>query len=246
MRSVLVSEIVRRARQRADMENSQFVTDVEVRDLIATHYGELLDKLTEADPWQYSFSETESNTTANQEDYVLPTDFYRLLAVDIKSTSTDNWVEADRLHANDRNLFQNYTGWLSSGNGGLFIEQSNVHYRLMSSGSSDLIRFYPTPDTGNHQYRVAYMPHTPDTFADTDNIDGINGWEEYIVLLVAIDMLIKEESSTTTLERKLQRFEDRIERLSSDRDDHQPATISDVTDDRHGRLLRGKQNYWGR
>lgn len=59
--------------------------------------------------------------------------------------------------------------------------------------------------------------------------DGVNGWEEIIILDAAIKMLAKEESSTTVLERQKAMMMQRIQRMAADRDASMPERVSDVT-----------------
>lgn len=58
--------------------------------------------------------------------------------------------------------------------------------------------------------------------------DGVNGWEEIIILDAAIKMLAKEESSTTVLERQKAAMMQRIQRMAADRDASMPERVSDV------------------
>lgn len=63
----------------------------------------------------------------------------------------------------------------------------------------------------------------------TDTLDGVNGWEDYIIYSSAIDALQKEESDTTDTERRLLAVKARIESMSSDRDQGSPERVKDVT-----------------
>lgn len=65
--------------------------------------------------------------------------------------------------------------------------------------------------------------------ATSDTLDGVNGWEDYIIYSAAIDALQKEESDTTDTERRLQAVKSRIEAMSSDRDQGSPERVKDVT-----------------
>lgn len=58
--------------------------------------------------------------------------------------------------------------------------------------------------------------------------DGVNGWEELVVLNAAIRMSSKEESSTTDMRRERDRIFDRIKLLVENRDQGEPETIQDV------------------
>ena len=64
--------------------------------------------------------------------------------------------------------------------------------------------------------------------SDSDTVNGVNGWEEYIVVDTAIKMLAKEESDTRYLERQRERLLQRIEVMAQNRDYDQPESITDV------------------
>jgi hypothetical protein len=73
------------------------------------------------------------------------------------------------------------------------------------------IEFNPVPTYGT--YTVKYVPVVDDLVADSDTLDGVLGWEEYIVVAVSIDVLMKEEGDPTNiqmLEGKLNFLRDRI------------------------------------
>lgn len=64
--------------------------------------------------------------------------------------------------------------------------------------------------------------------------DGVNGWEQLIVLNAAIDMLAKEESSTAAKERQRDRMDARLRKMIDNRDSGEPETIQDVAGDLPG------------
>lgn len=53
---------------------------------------------------------------------------------------------------------------------------------------------------------------------DDDRFDGINGWEEYVVVDAAIKCLIKEESDISALMAQKMALKTRIEQMADDRD----------------------------
>lgn len=80
------------------------------------------------------------------------------------------------------------------------------------------------------QVRLRYVP-APTTFSANDlsaTVDGVSGWDELVVLNLAIAMLSAEESSTTQLERRLAKIEKRIATVSQNRDLAMPGTVTDV------------------
>lgn len=83
MLTVSLSNLRLRARRRADMENSQFISDAEANDMINEAYCELYDLLVSAyenyyAKW-YNFT-----TTPGTVSYALPSDFYKLISLDMQ------------------------------------------------------------------------------------------------------------------------------------------------------------------
>lgn len=60
------------------------------------------------------------------------------------------------------------------------------------------------------------------------DMNGVNGWEEYIVIDAAIKCLIKEESDISALELQKAQMLKRIEAMASNRDSGRPDRIADV------------------
>lgn len=56
--------------------------------------------------------------------------------------------------------------------------------------------------TGEYDIHIEYIPCAPRLTLDTDVIDGVNGWDELIVSLVARDLRIKERSESQDLQMK--------------------------------------------
>jgi hypothetical protein len=63
----------------------------------------------------------------------------------------------------------------------------------------------------------------------SDTLDGVNGWEEYIIYSAAIDARVKEESDISELVTLLAPVKLRIEAMGTDRDQGSPERIKDVT-----------------
>lgn len=212
MRTVTLESLKTRSRERADMVGSNFVSDeeltgyinasiTELYDLLVTAYGE--DYFVGSNP--YSFT-TESGTDT----YDLPPDFYKLIGVDVQVNGSD-WMPVKKYDFLSRNRGQ---------------EGYSIHYvmyRLIGSK----IRFTPTPH-GSHNVRLWYIPVCNELSEDEDTFDGINGWEEYVIVDVAIKMLQKEESDVSVLLLQKEKLEKRIESMKEARDAGEPEKITDI------------------
>lgn len=83
-RTFTIAQIKTRCKRRANMENSNFVSDAELFDLINEAYAELYDVLVAAYE-HYFVSLTTVTLTAGTTTYNLPADFYKVLAVDFQT-----------------------------------------------------------------------------------------------------------------------------------------------------------------
>lgn len=85
-----------------------------------------------------------------------------------------------------------------------------------------------TSSIPNGTVRMRYIP-APPVLEMGDSVDGISGWDVYIVLDVAIRLLDSEESNTDRLDRDRQRQMTRILSASQNRDATMPGSVTDVT-----------------
>lgn len=85
--------------------------------------------------------------------------------------------------------------------------------------------------------RLLYIPRAITLVNDTDTIDGVNGWEEYIVVDAAMKAIDKEESDSSGLAARKQAL---LARLTSEIE-NRDASSSGVTADVYGRRARAMQ-----
>jgi len=208
------------AQQRADMINNNFVTTQEWNSYISKSYTELYDMLVEvyadeyylASPYQFI---TDGRSPAL---YPLPVDFYKLLGVDLGISSSNNaWLTLRKFPFAKRNqyLYGNTTV--------NFLGYLNLQYRLMGNN----IEFVPYP-IANQVIQLWYIPRPKVLMADSDILDGISGWDEYVVIDAAIKAMQKEESDITVLAAQKMAMEQRIRAAASNRDAGMPEQVTDV------------------
>jgi hypothetical protein len=101
----------------------------------------------------------------------------------------------------------------------------------------DLV-FIPTPN-GSQLIRLWYIPLPQELTLDTDSFNGINGYEEYVVIDAAIKMRVKEESPVEELLLAKENMRQRILSASAGRDSGEPARVVD-TDSNYA----GFRNLW--
>lgn len=253
---VSVASLTTRIRRRAKDENSEFATDDEIRDLINVHACSLYDKLIAARGPNYYRRTLERNTVPGTYLYALPTDFYELVALFANegqvvpdgeagewglpvSTAQSGWSRLYPFLPADQAFLMNHGGgshpctWRYSLTG----EQAGPD---TSGGQGFEIR--PTP-TQVATLRIEYIPRCilPAGPEDDFPIDGINGWEEWVVRACAVDLLGEEEVDATASLRVMADLERRITALASQRDASMPQRVQDT---RRGRMTDGRARGW--
>lgn len=219
------------SQQRADRVNSNFVTLPEWNTYINQSILELYDLLVTQYEDYYLAPAYQFQTDGIQTQYTLPADFYKLSGVDLGLTTSNNAkITVKKFDFIERNRFvfpQITAGYL-----GVF----NLRYRLMGN----TLFFIPTPSAGQW-VTVWYVPRLAWLLKDTDILDGVSGWTEYVVIDAAIKALKKEESDTQELTMEKMAMIKRIEDSAMNRDIGQPDTISPTR-----RMSgAGNGNSWG-
>jgi len=222
-RPVTLSQLRLRARQQADMEFSKLSDDPEVDQYINDSAAEYYDLVVAQDP-DYFLNPTPFaiSLVAGTDTYGLPADFYKLRGVDTQLSATANqWVTLEPFNWKQRNLYN----WAPVNWNILGV--ANVKYHLIGETNGvDQIKFIP-PSLTSQSVRVWYVPACPTLVAETDSINGVNGWDEYIVVDAAIKLLQKEESDTSVLMARKAALLERINAMASGRDSGTAPTTVD-------------------
>lgn len=203
---------------RADMLNSQFISLPEANSYISNSRKALYDLMAQKFGDEYFSSSTYTWTTAgNQSLYPLPPDFYKstLIEVALNPMDPQSWVTLRRFNKVQQNLlnFPNvYTLW----------GVTNLRYRF----TGNFIELAPFP-TGGQTLRMWYTPRPKILMQDTDILDGISGWEDYVILDAARKMMLKQEQDTQEIVSELNGIVARIESAAENRDIAEPDTVSD-------------------
>ena len=211
-RTRTLEQLREEARERAEMENSTFVTDDEADRYVNQAYAKLYGKLVRARGDQYFTARHTPSTVAANEAVTLPTSFFKLLRVDVTIPGEVRPRKLRRMGLEDLDRFD------------VTVNGYPSHYLI--EGAQLTLR--PIPG-GVYPMVIRYLPHCPYLSNDSDTLDGVNGWEDYVVIAAALKMLGKEESSRVPeLMAELTEMERLIDELSPDRDDGEPAKVQDV------------------
>lgn len=199
--TLTLADLILQTRQRADMVQSQFVTDAELTGYINESYAELYDLLVEKYGNDY-FVNSYQFTTDGSSQFALPADLYKLLGVDVQCGM--KWESLHAFNFSDRN------------------SPHSMRYRILGSS----LMLSPQAPAGR-TLQVWYVPRPVALVAATDTIDQISGWGEYVVTDAAIKCLAKEESDCSVLMAQKQALILRIQSAAENRDAGQPATVTD-------------------
>lgn len=157
-------------------------------------------------------------TTADTSSYDLPAAFYLLVGVRFDGEGAYPLV---RFGSHEEAALRDST---------LPTTSRPTHYqvRRTSAGTSSLV-VLPEHDAGL-TIKVDYVPCWTDLVDDDDTVDGINGWEEYMVTYAALRMAQRDDEMglADRLERELQGIKARIQGVSQKRDMHEARRVKDV------------------
>lgn len=266
MRLVTISELTTRALRRAKMVNSQFPDTGEVDRLVREAVAELYDKLIAARGAHYYITEAEALTVTNSPQLLLPADFYKLSAVWVNQSTSPTVMPNTALLAGSFNVIttnvetqangwqsispfmdQEQAGLMNATSATVYATQYRLRgqqrYASVPQNRTGYLELRPLPQ-GPFLVRMAYIPtaltETLGGPAPSDPVvDGINGWEDYVAIRVAMTLLDEEESSTTHLERDMARIEARIEALAASRDEGRAERLQDTAG------VLDAQQLWG-
>lgn len=221
-RTFTLSSVRDQTRARADMQSTSsqsFIPDAELNKYINQSLTELYDMLVSSGGQEYYESSSTFTTALNTDTYSLPSDFYRLLGVDvlINGTVPGQAVTLQPYMFNERNSYNNLYG-------GIYGTYYCMKYRI--SGGLN-IRFIPVPFP-NLTVKIWYIPVCATLVADGDTFDGVDGFEELVVVDAAIKCLQKEESDVSVLMARKAELVARISAMSPYRDASAAERVRDV------------------
>lgn len=218
-----------RALQRADMVNSQFVTTAEVTGLVNVALARLHDLLVTAYEDYYVTVATPFGLTVNKEAYDLVADcgivdFEKIICVFLTTGSgaTLSRFKLRKFRTNELGRLNNPQLIV------LNLAPALLWYRCM--GNKLYLEPMASGGVSGWNCEVWYVPQAPTLVADSDTTDAgiVNGWDEFIVNEVAINLRLKEESDISGLMARQQVFEQKLEAVAQARDTSDPERVVDT------------------
>ncbi len=186
-------------RVRAKMQNSKFIKDAELNDIINESISSLHDLIIQHRGDEYFEKSSTISLSQGVYEYDLPSDFYKL-----NSIENDSHRPLDSFSRSDKNYNQGFLKYKLS-NGKIVFNRDHA--------SGDLTLYY--------------IPVTPVLSNNEDSTDFYNGWEKFVICDCARVLLEMEESDSSHLLREMQRIMARIEMMAP-KDYHRPKKITDV------------------
>lgn len=213
--SITLLELRTQARDRADMKNSQFVSDSELNSYINASIAELHDVLVQSYGSDYFVNSYNFTTVAGTDRYALPVDLYKIMGVDANLNGGE-YVALKKFNFNERTRFTTHSVWSIMG-------VPEIRYRLVGSN----IVFSPIPDSAV-PIKLWYVPVATKLTLNTDSFNDLNQYAEYVIVDAAMKMMQKEESDVSVLMAQKQLLTKRIEEASQNRDAGEPESVSDI------------------
>lgn len=209
--AVTLQQLRDRTRERANMENSLFVSVTELDVYINNSYCELYEHLI-GEGQELFLTSAALPMVSGLDTYPLPSNFYKLRGVDVFSGGY-TW-DAEPFMFAERNRYKNVPGWYYG---------QPVSYRLQG----DNIKFIPVP-SGAVGSRIWYYPAPVKFASPTDAADFVAGWDEFVIVDAAIKCLQKEESDVSVFVQQKADLRARILANIAVRDAGHPERVTDV------------------
>lgn len=213
--TVTVTNLTTRLRRAADIENAtDRFPDAELQDYLKTAHREWWDFLIN-NGGGHLFETTHSvSTVADTATVALASDHYRMVGVD---ATVAGWTRTlEPIPVGERNRY--------SAGGISWHGLTRIGYRVLGAN----LRLYPTPDAV-YALTVHYLPEAEVDFGTGSNtVDGYNGWDEYVVLTAALNVLTKDNRRTEHVEKRLTRLEENVISSLGSMDVGEPPRVTDV------------------
>lgn len=205
-RTVTLATIRTMIQDEADVRDPPF-SDAMLNRWINIAKAKFYDLITQADPDRF-WKETTISVVSGTGDYSLPSDhlFTHIVAV-LKTNG--NYQLMERFQIDETYDYQDSDS-----------ERTFTRYRVVGSN----IRFIPTPGWSG-TVKHCYIPVLSDLSSDTDTIDCVNGWEEYIVADVCAKCRSREEGDNREFVARRREIEQHIKSLGSRRNVSKPDKV---------------------
>jgi hypothetical protein len=215
MRTRTLAQLREEALERSDNVGNGAITTAFANTLVNQGIAELVDLLVASDPERYYATETISTTAG--------TASYAPVATTVRSVIGVSLVVDDQRIPIEPLLIQERLGPRNYTPAGRY---PHTRYALRGNGAGTRLHF--DPDPGTNTYELIYVAQPANLTADGDTFDGFAGWEDYVVLYVAIALKDKLEEDSSFLRADLAKIRERIKCYAEERDAGSPPRIANV------------------
>lgn len=210
---MLRSDLRNLASQFLDDPNNGYFTVAVLNIFLNNAQREVQKQLIQAGEMYY-LKIVETTTVANQQDYVLPSDFIKSHRLEIVLSGTG--VNEDKqtiapITLNQQSLVANLTGTPTG-----YVMKKNK------------ISLFPIP-TQALTLRLYYSSRVADMSTDNDLPDVPEDYHEYIAILAAIDGKIKDDGIPANLQYKKEYYEKLMKQSMDNRQSDQPRMIVETS-----------------
>ena len=208
MPTYLVSDLITGTRQKADMQNSAFVTDSEILGYLNSGWQKLYGLIVQRFE-NYYIDQTTIALMTNTSEYPLPSDFFKMLGIDLNVGSGVYTLRPWSF--NERNK----------------ASQSAIDSPSRYIIVGNKVKFVPTP-SNNHTATVYYVP-MPTALTLLGSIELPPYGEEYLTSKAGVDCKQKEESDPSVLMAQEQEAERFLLEVLANRDNGLPMRMTDTS-----------------
>ena len=189
---------------------------------INASYAELHDKLAAANNDLFE-SIRLYDVVSGTDEYLLPLDFYKCTGVDTKRND-GTWCTLESYERPERNFDNTYKS----------LSREWSRYRCRGNK----LILVPAPTWSQTEgMKLLYIPSAKRMTVTTDTLDGINGWEDWIVYDCLIKFIGgKEDGDARVWQASLERLNARIVTMAKSRDRAEPGRIRDVEEEAAERI----------
>lgn len=235
-----------RALQRADCLNQGFIDQSpggELEQMIDTEMSKLWDLLSSINEGYTEKGPIYLNTVAYQRQYLLPSDFYKLVAC--------YYVPQNQPQSGYKFPLRQYTNAEYGSRGNYYNwGPPPIYYKV--DGQRGILFDPPPSQNQSSVVEIWYIPVFTPPASDTERVTNfiLPGWEDYVIDGVAANIRIKEETDSTILLQRQQTFSDGLRANAATRDLFQPKRINDTGwkesgyDDTYGLGFWGYYGVW--
>jgi len=204
--NITATELIDRCKKRADIGT---VADATIYDWINGSIAELYRLIAHTNPDFYVTS-SDIAVRSGTSEYSLPSDFWFGFGVDVQLEDS-TWANMRPFRWGDRNQLPHAT------------DRRAARYQF--NGSQ--IRFRPSV-SWTSTVRVWYVPTPPQMATGTDTWDTLAGFDEFVILSVAVKYCAKTEQDPSTFAAQLGALKNEIIGQVQTRDRAEPYYVRDV------------------